>query len=659
MIKFENGDFLLQNEFFSRTLRLDGDGLRTVSCRLGEQEYIVENQGCEFSFFINGTNYSGYRQGSQKLQYKSYEILKGEKDAEILNITFELPEEQGSVTIISVIYPDLAGTVRFFRFDAAGKELDLTDLTLDTLNLAPRNPVNIQIFREQGRIPALPQFTITGSDDMIRCHDEEAQYGYFAGSSIPGPLRYVMCYPHWATGIRYGYSQTTPVFRKYIAPGESWTSAELFLLFYNGTLADCGGRNDFRELVRRSMPELTPVAGPMYCTWIPFLKNISEGLVSEVAAAAKEAGFDILVLDDGWFVDGKWQVDAEKFPNGLEAVSADVRSKGLKFGLWFNIGTDYGDVGSAPETNCILPDGRTKSGGVTNIRCFASAHRENVAEKLKSLAADLNLSYFKMDFSNIISPYGVQRVGCCSTDHAWHRDVDDAVIEEYRSMYVLREYMKAAFPEVCLDYSFEVFGTEFPGIAGLQYSDIQHVSNLHVSPCFYDARKIREAIYAFTAMLPPERVSGTLIELQGGSALLNLYTAMAGNPLMAGDLRTLSSEEKQASKNVFDNFRAISAKGALTDMQLFDFGSANEPSRIPDGYFRWSRTSGQGMAAVFANNSKLESTVVSFAIPDDAPRTLRDMATNELIGTYTAAELKKGIELSFNGCAARGFVLEK
>ena len=119
MIKFENGDFLLQNSLFSRTLRLDADGLRTVSCRLGEQEYMVENQGPEFSFFINGTGYSGYRQGSQKLQYKSYEILKGEKDAEILNITFELPEGQGSVTLISVIYPDLAGTVRRFRFDAA------------------------------------------------------------------------------------------------------------------------------------------------------------------------------------------------------------------------------------------------------------------------------------------------------------------------------------------------------------------------------------------------------------------------------------------------------------------------------------------------------------------------------------------------------------
>ena len=407
------------------------------------------------------------------------------------------------------------------------------------------------------------------------------------------------------------------------------------------------------------MPRLTSVAGPMYCTWIPFLKNINEELVSEIASAARETGFDILVLDDGWFINGQWQVDREKFPRGLEAVSADVRSKGLKFGLWFNIGTDYGNLGSTPENNCQLPEGAMKKCGQHGVRCFASSHREVVAEKLKSLAKQYDLSYFKMDFSNIISPYGIMCAGCASHDHPYHKNSEDATIEQYRSMYTLRENLKAAYPDLCLDYSFEVFGTEFPGIAGLQYSDIQHVSNLHVAPRFYDARKIREALYAFTAMLPPERVSGTLIELSGDGAIENLYTALAGNPLMAGDLRTLSSADRQAAKNIFDCFKKISKSGELTDMQLFEFPAAGDPARTPDGYFRWSRKSGQGMAAIFANKSGQSSVTVKFALPDDSPRTLRDMATLELIGTFSAAELKSGVEISFEGAFARGFLLEK
>ena len=659
MIKFENGKFLLQNALFSRTLLLDADGIRSVSCRLGEKEFAVIETPPEFSFNLNGISYAGYQQGTQKLKYAGYEITRGEYDSEILDISFDLPEGQGRVVLVSVIYPDLSGIIRRIRFEAGEKELDLSQLIIETFNLAPREPVDLQPFREQGRIPALTQFTVTGSDDMLRFHDEEAQSGYFTGSAIPGPLRYVMAYPHWATGIRYGYSCSTPFFRKYIAPGESWTSAEIFLLLYNGSLSDCRGRNDFRELVRRNMPHLTSVAGPMYCTWVPFLKNINEKLVSEIASAAQETGFDILVLDDGWFIDGQWQVDKEKFPRGLEAVSADVRSKGLKFGLWFNIGTDYGNPGSNPENNCQLPEGAMKKSGQHGVRCFASSHREFVAEKLKSLAKQYDLSYFKMDFSNIISPYGVLCTGCASHDHPYHKNSEDAVIEQYRSMYTLRENLKAADPDLCLDYSFEVFGTEFPGIAGLQYSDIQHVSNLHVNPQFYDARKIREAIYAFTAMLPPERISGTLIELSGEGAIENLYTAMAGNPLMAGDLRTLTPEEKKAAGNIFRSFKKISAGGELTDMQLFEFSVTGNPARTPDGYFRWSRKSGQGMAAVFANKSEQSSVTVNFALPDDSPRTLRDMATGEVMGTFSAAELKMGIKVDFKGAAVRGFLLEK
>ena len=659
MITFENGEFLLKNSLFSETLRLDADGIRTVSCCLGENEFAIIDNAPEFSFSINGTAYSGYCPGRQTLRYADYEIVKGEWGSESLRISFDLPEGQGRVTLISVIYPDLAGVVRKIRFEAAKEELDLSQLILATFNLAPREAENLQIFREQGRIPALPQFTVTGSDDMLQVHDAGAQSGYFAGSAIPGPLRYVMSYPHWATGIRYGYSCSTPFFRKYIAPGESWTSAEVYLLLYKGALKDCRGRNDFRELVRRDMPALTPIAGPMYCTWIPFLKNIDEKLVSEIASAAQEVGFDILVLDDGWFVDGKWQVDREKFPNGLEAVSADVRRKGLKFGLWFNIGTDYGFEGSTPENNCLLPEGAVKMSGSSGVRCFASDHRELVAEKLRSLAKEYELSYFKMDFSNIISPYGVQCAGCASHNHRYHKNSEDAVVEQYRSMYALRKNLKNTCPELCLDYSFEVFGTEFPGVAGLQFSDIQHVSNLHVSPRFYDARMIREALYAFTAMLPPERVSGTLIELAGEGALENLYTSMAGNPLMAGDLRTLSVETKAAAKNIFDSYKKISAAGALTEMQLFEFAGGEDPSLNPDGYYRWSRKSGQGMAAVFANKSALQEVKIRFALPDDEARTLVDMATNEVAGHFSAAELKEGVTVSFKGSSVRGFLVEK
>ena len=126
----------------------------------------------------------------------------------------------------------------------------------------------------------------------------------------------------------------------------------------------------------------------MYCTWLPFLLNISEELVNDIVGHAAEMGFDYLVLDDGWFKPkSNWQVFETKFPNGLEAVSKQVHDAGLKFGLWFNIGSDYG----MEECNLALAarssDGTPKPLNDTRtVMCFGSEWRFLITKKLIQLA---------------------------------------------------------------------------------------------------------------------------------------------------------------------------------------------------------------------------------------------------------------------------------
>ena len=80
-------------------------------------------------------------------------------------------------------------------------------------------------------------------------------------------------------------------------------------------------------------------------------------LMREVEAGA-ELGVDVIQIDDGWQkgrsansaalakgekgrwgswwdVEGFWDVDPVRFPNGLKPVIEKARSKGMKFGLWF------------------------------------------------------------------------------------------------------------------------------------------------------------------------------------------------------------------------------------------------------------------------------------------------------------------------------------
>ena len=92
---------------------------------------------------------------------------------------------------------------------------------------------------------------------------------------------------------------------------------------------------------------LTPPMG--WNSWNTFQTNISEKLVMEtvdaiIASRMKAAGYEYIVLDDGWMtkerdVNGNLVPDPKKFPHGMKALINYVHSKGLKFGLYNCAGT--------------------------------------------------------------------------------------------------------------------------------------------------------------------------------------------------------------------------------------------------------------------------------------------------------------------------------
>ena len=92
---------------------------------------------------------------------------------------------------------------------------------------------------------------------------------------------------------------------------------------------------------------LTPPMG--WNSWNTFQTNISEKLVMEtvdaiIASGMKEAGYQYIVLDDGWMTkqrdtNGNLVPDPKKFPHGMKALINYVHSKGLKFGLYNCAGT--------------------------------------------------------------------------------------------------------------------------------------------------------------------------------------------------------------------------------------------------------------------------------------------------------------------------------
>lgn len=86
----------------------------------------------------------------------------------------------------------------------------------------------------------------------------------------------------------------------------------------------------------------TPPMG--WNNWNCFQKDISEEKIKLIADAMvssgmKDAGYEYVVIDDGWMTDkrdneGHIIVDSTKFPNGIKVVADYIHNMGLKFGIY-------------------------------------------------------------------------------------------------------------------------------------------------------------------------------------------------------------------------------------------------------------------------------------------------------------------------------------
>ncbi|WP_353072614.1 alpha-galactosidase [Tunturiibacter gelidoferens] len=91
----------------------------------------------------------------------------------------------------------------------------------------------------------------------------------------------------------------------------------------------------------------TPPMG--WNSWNKFgCKDLNEKVVREtadtmVSSGMKDAGYQFVILDDCWQTgrdaSGNIVADAERFPSGIKALADYVHSKGLKFGIYTDVGT--------------------------------------------------------------------------------------------------------------------------------------------------------------------------------------------------------------------------------------------------------------------------------------------------------------------------------
>jgi len=343
-------------------------------------------------------------------------------------------------------------------------------------------------------------------------------------------------------------------------------------------------------------------------SWEAAYFDINESRLLKLAKSAANAGIELVVLDDGWFTGEDRAVDTAKFPHGLEAVSRIVHDAGLRFGLWYNIGTGYGLRRPEKKFLCRNEDGSVKYGGGYPAFCFGSAYRQGIAAELRELAERYAVDYFKLDFSAISSPYGTLPWGCHAHDHAFHRDFSDSIGAMYGGLHFISAELKNAFPKLVTDFSFEVFGPDRPTFAALRACPVHHVSNLSGNhPEFQSPLQIRRTFGRWFPGYPAERILGGLVTLHEATAEESFLTALAGAPLIAGDLRKLSPATRAKLADYAAQFDTAAARGPEMDFELL----ADKPDFDA---FRRIGPSGHGFVCAF-NRGDRARRIAGAAVP--------------------------------------------
>ncbi|MDD2709781.1 MAG: alpha-galactosidase [Verrucomicrobiae bacterium] len=199
------------------------------------------------------------------------------------------------------------------------------------------------------------------------------------------------------------------------------------------------------ETRRKPMPLI-------FNSWASMGIHVNEWKILGLAEKAAAFGAELFVIDDGWQMAlGDWQVDRNKFPNGLTPVIKRVKELGMDFGLWVEIEsceTNSRLYREHPEWMMTFP-GRevylnTCGDRVSVLLNFA---RDDVAEHfyqaLRGLLRETGIRYLKLDKNYTFVDPGWGEALPEERQTIW--------IKYVRNLHGIFERLNREFPEVLME----------------------------------------------------------------------------------------------------------------------------------------------------------------------------------------------------------------
>lgn len=254
---------------------------------------------------------------------------------------------------------------------------------------------------------------------------EDKEYGVFWGAQLAGNASWQMEF----SKDKQCYSLSGGLadcefggWWKVLKPGETFTAPKAFLSVSDKGLNQlCKNLTDMHHKYIDCQPESEKDMPVVFNEWCTSWGYPNQEEILEIAAQLEGTPVKYLVIDAGWSKsmdpdrqgqggNGDWELDKEKFPDGLKVLSEKVKEKGLHLGVWFEFEVttrgarvyekDYDDLHLKRDGEVIVSgDGRS----------FWDFRKPEVVSYLQEKVIDFlrenDLGYLKVDYNGSIG-YG-------------------------------------------------------------------------------------------------------------------------------------------------------------------------------------------------------------------------------------------------------------
>lgn len=322
---------------------------------------IEDENGSRVSNFV----YKGYRiyKGKEKLQGLPATYVLSEEEAETLEITLEDEVLECRLYLTYTIFNERDILTRNARFENYGKQnlklnramslsLDLPNYNYEMLHFSGAWARERHLKTRKLEVGSQYIDSTRGASSahqnpfiILKRPNTDEDMGEAIGFSLVYSgnfLAHVEVDHFDATRVTMGINPFD--FSWNLNGGESFQTPEAIISFTSTGLNSLS--QNFHSLYRERLMrgEWKEKERPILINnWEATYFDFNEEKLLNMVRKAKKLGFELFVLDDGWFGKrnddksslGDWFPNLEKLPNGIKGLAEKIETEGMKFGLWF------------------------------------------------------------------------------------------------------------------------------------------------------------------------------------------------------------------------------------------------------------------------------------------------------------------------------------